>query len=82
MSQMLKEGQIDIMIIGAGIAELSAVCYAQMNGYRTEIFEMHNLPGGLCTAWNRQGYIFDGCIHYLFGSRKNQLFYQMRCLIV
>jgi phytoene dehydrogenase-like protein len=62
----MNDGQIDIMIIGGGIAGLSAGCYAQMNGYRTEIFEMHNLLGGLCTAWNRQGYIFDSCIYYLY----------------
>ncbi|BAZ10039.1 carotene isomerase [Calothrix sp. NIES-4071] len=73
----MSDKQIDIIIIGAGIAGLSAGCYAQMNGYRTQIFEMHNLPGGLCTAWNRKGYVFDGCIHYLFGSGKNQPFYQM-----
>ena len=29
-----------IIIIGAGIAGLSAGCYGQMNGYRTQIFEM------------------------------------------
>ena len=57
-----------IIIIGGGIAGLSAGCYAQMNGYQSQIFEMHHLPGGLCTAWERKGYIFDGCIHYLFGS--------------
>jgi phytoene dehydrogenase-like protein len=45
-----------------------------MNGYRVKIYEMHSLPGGLCTAWERKGYIFDGCIHYLFGSGKNQPF--------
>jgi len=45
-----------ILIIGAGFAGLSTGIYAQMNGYRTQIFEMHNLPGGLCTAWKRQGY--------------------------
>jgi phytoene dehydrogenase-like protein len=73
----MKNFSGDIIIIGAGIAGLSAGCYAQMNGYRTEIFEMHNLPGGLCTAWNRQGYVFDGCIHYLFGSGQNQPFHQM-----
>jgi phytoene dehydrogenase-like protein len=67
----------DIIIIGAGIAGLAAGCYAQMNGYRTRIFEMHNLPGGLCTAWERKGYVFDGCIHYLFGSGVDQPFYQM-----
>ena len=44
-----------IIIIGAGIAGLSAGCYGQMNGYRTHIFEMHSLPGGLCTAWKRRG---------------------------
>jgi phytoene dehydrogenase-like protein len=66
-----------LIIIGAGIAGLSAGCYAQMNGYRSQIFEMHNLPGGLCTAWQRKGYLFDGCIHYLFGSGEGQPFHRM-----
>lgn len=48
-----------------------------MNGYRTKIFELHDLPGGLCTAWERKHYIFDGCIHYLFGSGEGQPFNQM-----
>jgi len=58
-----------IIIIGAGIAGLSAGCYARINGYRTTIFEMHDAPGGLCTGWNRHGYTIDGCIHWLVGSR-------------
>jgi len=66
-----------ILIIGAGIAGLSAGCYAQMNGYRSHIFEMHDLPGGLCTAWERKQYVFDGCIHYLFGTTPGQPFYQL-----
>ncbi len=66
-----------ILIIGAGIAGLAAGCYARMNGYRATIFEMHDLPGGLCTAWERKGYIFDGCIHYLFGSGEGQPFHRM-----
>jgi phytoene dehydrogenase-like protein len=67
----------DIIIIGAGIAGLAAGCYAQMNGYRSQIFEMHHQPGGLCTAWQRQGFVFDGCIHYLFGSGQGQPFYSL-----
>ena len=55
-------------IIGAGIAGLSAGCYLQMNGYDTEIFELHNKPGGLCTSWKRGDYTIDGCIHWLVGS--------------
>lgn len=57
-----------VIIIGAGFAGLGAGIYAQMNGYKTEIFELHDKPGGLCTAWKRKGYTIDGCIHWLVGS--------------
>jgi len=66
-----------IAIIGAGVAGLAAGCYAQMNGYQSHIFELHDIPGGLCTAWERKGYIIDGCIHYLFGSGAGQPFHRM-----
>jgi phytoene dehydrogenase-like protein len=57
-----------IIIIGAGFAGLSTGIYAQMNGYKTQIFEMHDQPGGLCTSWKRKGFTIDGCIHWLVGS--------------
>ena len=47
-----------------------------MNGYRTRIFEMHTLPGGLCTAWKRQGYTIDACIHWLVGSAPGNSFHR------
>lgn len=65
-----------VMIIGAGIAGLSAGCYLQMNGFETEIHELHSLPGGLCTAWDRNGYTVDGCIHWLVGSRPGDGLYK------
>ena len=67
-----------VIIIGAGIAGLTAGCYAQMNGYETRIFEQHDIPGGLCTSWKRKEYLFDGCIHWLLGTRTGQFnqFYQ------
>jgi phytoene dehydrogenase-like protein len=63
-----------IIIIGAGIAGLSAGCYGQMNDYHTQIFELHDKPGGLCTSWRRKGYTFDGCIHWLVGSGTGSSF--------
>ncbi len=57
-----------VIIIGAGIAGLSAGSYAQMNGYQATIYEMHDKPGGLCTSWHRDGYTIDGCLHWLIGS--------------
>ena len=65
-----------IVIVGAGIAGLSTGCYARMNGYKTAIFEMHSIPGGLCTAWKRKGYTFDISMHMLTGSKSGPL-YQM-----
>ncbi|MBK9126033.1 MAG: NAD(P)/FAD-dependent oxidoreductase [Chloroflexi bacterium] len=66
-----------ILIIGAGIAGLAAGCYARMNGYDVQILEQHTLPGGLCMSWKRKDYIFDGCIHYLFGTAPGNSFYRM-----
>ena len=66
-----------VIIIGAGVAGLSAGCYGQMNGYRTQIFEMHTLPGGVCTTWKRKGYKIDGCIHWLTGSSPGNSFYPL-----
>ena len=63
-----------VTIIGAGIAGLSAGCYLQMNGYDTEIFELHDKPGGVCTSWTRKGFTFDGCIHWLVGTRDGSSF--------
>jgi phytoene dehydrogenase-like protein len=56
------------LIIGGGIAGLSAASYLRMNGYDTCVFEAHTIPGGVCTAWKQKGYTFDGCIHWLMGS--------------
>jgi len=61
-----------IIIIGAGLAGLSTGCYAQMNGYRSHIFEHHTKPGGVAAAWKRKRYLIDGGIHFLMGHRPGQ----------
>jgi phytoene dehydrogenase-like protein len=66
-----------IIIIGAGVAGLSSGCYGQMNGYTTQIFEMHDKPGGVCTSWERKGYTIDGCIHWLVGSNENSSYHHI-----
>ncbi len=57
-----------MIIIGAGLGGMSTGCYAQMNGYNSIILEMHDLPGGCCTSWERRDYTFDWCISWLLGS--------------
>ncbi len=73
-----------IIIIGAGMGGLAAGVYGQINGYETQIFEMHARPGGQCTSWKRRGYTFDPCLHHFFGckpgSRVNQMWYELGAL--
>ena len=66
-----------VIIIGAGIAGLTAGIHLQRNGYDTEIYELHSLPGGLCTAWERKGYTIDGCLHWLVASGPGDEFYHL-----
>jgi len=66
-----------INIIGAGISGLTAGCYLQMNGFDTELFEKHSLPGGLCTSWTKGEFTIDGCVHWILGSDKGSGFYHM-----
>ncbi|MBN1634298.1 MAG: NAD(P)/FAD-dependent oxidoreductase [Ignavibacteria bacterium] len=66
-----------VIIIGGGIAGLSAGCYCQMNGFESEIYEMHDMPGGLCTGWRRKNFTFDGCLHWLVGTSPSNPMYRM-----
>jgi phytoene dehydrogenase-like protein len=66
-----------VIVIGGGIAGLSAASFLQRSGFDTEIFEQHSLPGGLCTSWERKGYTVDACIHWLVGSSPKDPFYHL-----
>ncbi len=57
-----------ILIIGAGMAGLSAGCYARFNGFPTTIIEQQQRPGGLCQSWERDAFCINGCVHWLVGS--------------
>ncbi|MCR9138602.1 MAG: NAD(P)/FAD-dependent oxidoreductase [Alphaproteobacteria bacterium] len=60
--------QQKIVIIGGGVAGLSAGIYAQLNGFDATIIEMSDRPGGQLTSWKRGDYTFDYCLHWLIGT--------------
>ncbi|MFJ6214786.1 phytoene desaturase family protein [Streptomyces sp. NPDC092296] len=72
-----REPRETMIIIGGGLGGLSTGCYAQMNGYRTQIFEMHEIPGGCCTAWERGDFTFDCCISWLLGNGPGNEMHQI-----
>jgi phytoene dehydrogenase-like protein len=61
-----------VIVIGGGIAGLSAGVYAQKCGFNTTILESHSIAGGNCTSWKRKDYLFEGGMHWLGGSNKNE----------
>jgi phytoene dehydrogenase-like protein len=61
-----------VIVIGGGIAGLSAGIYAQKCGFNVTILESHNIAGGNCTSWKRGGYLFEGGMHWLSGSGSNE----------
>jgi len=71
----LKKDQYDVIIIGAGIGGLVCGCYLAKAGLKVLIVEQHNKPGGYCTSFERDGFIFDaGAIENL---REGSIFRQI-----
>lgn len=59
-----------VIIVGAGIAGLTAGVYAAQSGFEVTIYEQHTIPGGASTSWRRKGYLFEGGMHWLTGSSQ------------
>jgi phytoene dehydrogenase-like protein len=61
-----------VIIVGGGIAGLSAGVYARKCGFDVTILESHSIAGGICTSWKRKGYLIEGGMHWLAGSSQAQ----------
>ncbi|MCM1515734.1 MAG: NAD(P)/FAD-dependent oxidoreductase [Paraprevotella sp.] len=61
---------VKLVIVGAGIAGLSAAVYARKSGFQTLVLEKNAVPGGLSTSWKRKGYTIEGGLHWLTGSSR------------
>ena len=66
-----------VIIVGAGIAGLTAGVYARQSGFDVTIYESHTIPGGASTSWRRKGYLFEGGMHWLTGSSQKTPLYKL-----
>ena len=64
----MENSKKKVIIVGGGIAGLSAGIYALKAGFDAEIYEKNPIAGGECMGWNRKGYHIDNCIHWLTGT--------------
>jgi phytoene dehydrogenase-like protein len=61
-------GQYDAIIIGGGIAGLTAGAYLSKSGYRPLIIEQQEKIGGLISSFDYKGFVFDGGIRSIESS--------------
>ncbi len=66
-----------VVIVGGGIAGLTAGIYAAQCGFDVTIYEMHSIAGGNCTSWKRGDYLFEGGMHWLTGSSEKEPMYKV-----
>lgn len=57
-----------VIIVGGGISGLTAGIYTRRAGHEVLILEKCATPGGVSTCWKREGYLFEGGVHWLNGS--------------
>jgi phytoene dehydrogenase-like protein len=58
----------DAIVVGGGIAGLTAAAYLAKTGYTTLLCEKENACGGLVNSFERDGFIYDGGIRAMENS--------------
>jgi phytoene desaturase len=53
------DGKKTAVVIGAGIGGIATAIYLAKNGYRVDIYEKNQTPGGRCGRMIREGHRFD-----------------------
>ena len=61
---MANSAGYDTIVIGGGIAGLSAAAHLAKAGKQVVLFEQHDKPGGYYTSFVRDGIIFDITAHW------------------
>ena len=66
-----------VLIIGGGVAGLTAGIFLQKQGFSCEIVEQNAVAGGNLCGWERSGHRIDNCVHWLTGTREGTPLYAL-----
>lgn len=72
----------DVIVVGAGMAGLTAGLKLAKSGKKVAVFEKHYIPGGYATNFTRKGkdgniYTFDVSLHSLSGATEDSTVYNI-----
>lgn len=67
------QASYDAVIIGAGIGGLVCGCYLAKAGMKVLIAERHFKPGGYCTSFRRNEFMFDAAAHSIGGYKHGHV---------
>ena len=56
---------------------MTAAIYCLRSGFDVTVYEQHSRSGGLCTGWKRQGFTFEGALHWLNDSNEADPMYRL-----
>lgn len=68
--------EYDVVVIGAGMGGLTCGAYLAKAGVKVLVCEQHSIPGGYCTSFKKDGFIFETSIHWLNQCGQGGLIYQ------
>ncbi len=72
---------VDVVVIGAGNAGLTAAVRLAQAGATTLLLEQHNIPGGCATSFRRGRFEFEVALHQLSGLGTEDHPFQVRQLL-
>nr|XP_055032789.1 inactive all-trans-retinol 13,14-reductase [Misgurnus anguillicaudatus] len=80
--KVLKQGftrekipkNLDAIVIGSGIGGMTAAATMAKVGKRVLVLEQHDVAGGCCHTFTKQGFEFDVGLHYIGQLHENSLF--------
>ncbi len=67
----------DVIVIGAGLAGLSAAAHLARQGQKVLVVEHHAVPGGFAHEFKRRGFRFEVALHALDGAGPGGWLYGM-----
>lgn len=73
----LQQHPYDYVIIGAGMAALTAGALLANDGYKICLLEAHDIPGGYAHTFTMNDFSFCAQVHYIWGCGPGQIIHNI-----